>query len=397
MALHALFAARVLTPHGEISDGVVLVEDETIRAVGRRAEVAVPESARCSELGERTLVPGFIDIHIHGGAGHDVMEADGASLGDVASHLLRRGTTSFLPTTVSAPVAVLERSLAGLNRTLSSRSYLSGGPAAEPLGIHLEGPFISAACRGAHARADLQVPSIELFERFRHAAGDWLRIMTLAPELAGAAELQAHAQRAGVRIGIGHSDATYEQATAAIDAGATHGVHIFNAMRGFAHREPGILGALLTDDRVMGEVIADGVHVAPAALRLLVRAKGAARTVLVTDAISATGKGQGLYKLGEMDVEVKQDPATGRLACRNREGALAGSVLTLDAAVSNMISLAGADFPDAVRMAGANPAKLLGLSARKGHLSPGADADVVILTADGQVAGAMARGMLVSC
>ena len=394
MALHAIFANRLLTPLTEVRDALVLIEDETIRAVGARANIAVPASARRTELGDRIIAPGFIDVHIHGGAGRDVMEATADSLGAIARHLLRHGTTSFIPTTVSAPVEKLERALAGLRRTLEENSFAAIAPAAEPLGIHLEGPFISTGCRGAHAREDLQPPSIELFEKFRAAAGEWLKIMTLAPELPGAAELQAHAQRAGVKIGIGHSDATHQQARTAIDSGATHGVHVFNAMCGFTHREPGILGALLTDDRTMAEVIADGVHVAPVALELLVRCKGVARTMLITDAVSATGMGPGAYTLGAMQIDVALDAASGRMACRNLEGALAGSVLTQDAAIRNMMALANTSLVDAVRMASTNPAQLLGIGHRKGNLREGADADLVILTSDGQVAGAAARGAL---
>jgi N-acetylglucosamine-6-phosphate deacetylase len=393
MSLHAIFADRLLAPAGEIHLGVLLVEDSTIRAVGARSDISIPPNARRTELGDRILAPGFIDIHIHGGAGHDVMEATGESLRAITRHLLRHGTTSFVPTTVSAPIEELERSLAGLNTTLTNGVFSQEGAAAEPLGIHLEGPFISSACRGAHGRADLREPSIELFDKLYQAAGPWMKIMTLAPELPGAAELQAHAQRAGVKVGIGHSDASYEQARSAIDSGATHGVHVFNAMRGFAHRAPGILGALLTDDRVMAEVIADGVHVAPPALQLLLRAKGTARTVLITDAVSATGMGPGRFRLGAMDIHVKHDSSTGRLACRNTEGALAGSVLTQGAAILNVMEFTGCSLLEGASMASANPAQLLGVGNTKGRLQVGADADVVILTPRGEVAGVVAGGI----
>jgi N-acetylglucosamine-6-phosphate deacetylase len=231
-----------------------------------------------------------------------------------------------------------------------------------------------------------------VFQQFLNAAGDSLRILTLAPELEGAAELQQFAIGKGVHVALGHSNATYEQATRAIDAGATHAVHVFNAMRPFAHRDPGILGATLTDDRVRAEVIADGVHVDPAALRLLIRAKGASRTVLVTDAVSATGMCPGQYHLGEMEIVLGDDPRTGLPTCRNREGAIAGSVLTQDRAVRNMVAMAGVSLQDAVRMASYNPARLLGVEQRKGWLREGADADVALLNPDGTVAGAMIRG-----
>jgi N-acetylglucosamine-6-phosphate deacetylase len=231
-----------------------------------------------------------------------------------------------------------------------------------------------------------------LLERYLEAAGGHARILTLAPELPGALELARMATERGVRVGLGHSAANFEQAQEAVTAGATHGVHVFNAMRAFSHRDPGILGAVLTDDRVMAEVIADGVHVAPAALRLLARAKGAERTLLVTDAVSATGMASGTYSLGDIEIVLGEDPSTGLACCRNREGVLAGSVLTQDRAVRNMVAAAGVSLQGAVRMASYNPARLLGMEARKGWLRPGADADLVILNPDGTLHAAMARG-----
>jgi len=392
MSLLALTAHKVLTPLETIENGVVLIEDRAILAVGSRNEVSVPSSARVVDVGQRFLAPGFVDVHIHGGAGHDVMEATPDALDAVAHSLLQHGTISFVPTTMSAPADTLRQSLQDLGATLASWNERDRKPRAEPLGIHLEGPFLSPACRGAHPREHLQKPSVELFERLIEAAGGWARILTLAPELEGAAELQACAMGKGVRVAIGHSNATYEEAARAIAAGAAHAVHVFNSMRPFAHRDPGIVGAVLTDDRILAEVIADGVHVDPAALRLLVRAKGAVTTVLVTDAVSATGMQPGRYVLGGTEIFVGDDPRTGLPACRNREGALAGSVLTQDRAVRNMMTMAGVSLQDAIRMASYNPARLLGLEQRKGWLRTGADADLVVLEPDGRVVGAIARG-----
>ena len=219
-----------------------------------------------------------------------------------------------------------------------------------------------------------------------------LRILTLAPELEGAREAQAEAIRRGVKVALGHSGADDEQTRKAIEAGASHAVHIFNAMRGFAHRDPGILGAILTDDRLSAEVIADGVHVSATALQLLVRAKGVEKVILVTDAVSATGMGPGRYLLGETEIFVGDDPHTGLLTARNAEGTLAGSVLTLDRAIRNMVTSAGVSLREAVQMATWNPARLLGLENRKGCLQAGADADLVVLEPDGTVAGTMIGG-----
>ena len=398
MALFALTAAQIFTPLEIIEDGVVLIEDELIRAVGPREAIAVPVGAPQVELGDKILAPGFVDVHIHGAAGHDLMEATPEALEAVAAFVLEHGTTSFVSTTLSAPPPVLLRALKGLSATMRSwKTETASGAAfgaalAEPVGIHLEGPFLSAECRGVHPREHLQQPSLKLFEDMLAAASGSLRILTLAPELEGAAELQAAAMQNGVRVAIGHSNASYEQAERAIDAGATHAVHVFNAMRPFAHRDPGILGAVLTDDRVAAEVIADGVHVSEPALRLLLRAKGMARVALVTDGVSATGMCPGKYFLGGLEILVGDDPRTGQLACRNNEGKLAGSVLTQDRAVRNMMRLTGITLCDAVRMASWNPAQLAGVGDRKGSLRPGADADLVVLEPNGNVVGAMARG-----
>ena len=419
----ALRASQLLTPLETIEDAVVLIEDRTIHAVGTRREVAIPPGARTVDLGEKILAPGFVDIHIHGAAGHDVMEATSEALEAVAAFVLQHGTTSFIPTTLSAPSEVLLPALEGLGKAIRSLQGRTPqgrashpSPLAEPLGIHLEGPFLSVDCRGVHPREHLQPPSLELFAHMLAAADGSVRILTLAPELAGAGELQAAAIEKGVRVAIGHSNASYEQAICALDAGAAHAVHVFNAMRPFAHRDPGILGAILTDDRVLTEVIADGVHVAPPALRLLLRCKSPSRIALVTDGVSATGRWVQAstpvqqddaaissspetpvppvqFSLGGMDIFVTQDPHPGQLACRNHEGKLAGSVLTQDRAVQNMMQLAGVTLREAVLMASYVPAQMAGVAGRKGSLRPGADADLVVLNPDGTVAGAMADGV----
>ena len=393
MPVLALTANQLFTPLDVIEEGIVVVEDRMIRAVGPRKTITVPSSARVVELGDKILAPGFIDVHIHGGAGHDVMEGTPEAVQAVARSVLQHGTTSFLPTTLSAPPDMLLQSLAGLRTILASWKARPGEPMAEPVGIHLEGPFISAECRGAHPQAHLQNPSVQLLQQCLDAAGGFARILTLAPELPGALDLLHYAAARGVRVALGHSAATYQQAMQAIEAGARHAVHVFNAMRPLHHRDPGILGAVLTDDRVTAEVIADGVHVAPPALRLLARCKGGSGTVLVTDAVSATGMSPGRYFLGGMEISLGDDPRTGLPCCRNREGALAGSVLTQDRAVRNMVAMAGVSLQDAVRMASYNPARLLGLEERKGSLREGADADLVVLHPDGTVVGAMAQGL----
>jgi N-acetylglucosamine-6-phosphate deacetylase len=289
--------------------------------------------------------------------------------------MAKHGVTSYLATTVTAPVPATLESLKRLGDWTGTKQNPEGRSV--PLGVHLEGPFISHAKRGVHPPSHIQPPSIELFQQMFDAAGGAVRLMTVAPEGVGAAEMIAHAVSKGVQVSVGHSDATLEQTGGAIDAGARHATHVFNAMRALDHREPGILGAVLTDDRVSAEIIVDGVHVHPDIVKLLVQAKTAERVVLVTDAISATGMGDGTFQLGGFQVQVKGNRA-------EYEGRLAGSVLTLDAAVRNMAQFAEIPIEVALRMAGLNPARLLGLSDR-GDIKAGMVADLNVLDRNGKI------------
>ncbi|OFV97684.1 MAG: N-acetylglucosamine-6-phosphate deacetylase [Acidobacteria bacterium RIFCSPLOWO2_12_FULL_54_10] len=396
MPLIAVTARQVFTPLETIEDGVVLVEDGFIRDVFSRRAAEIPSSVRIIDLGERILAPGFVDLHIHGASGRDVMEGSEEALIAVAQYAAQHGTTSFLPTTLTAPIEDLQRSLHGLDSAIGSwkkQTASSNKPLATPLGIHMEGPFLSPERRGVHPSLQLLNPSIPAFSRLREAAGESLRILTLAPELDGAIELQAYAIQTGVRVALGHSNATYEQTQRSIDAGARHAVHVFNAMRPFSHRDAGIIGAVLTDDRVYTEVIVDGVHVEETALRLLLKAKGDEKILLVTDAVSATGMCPGRYMLGGIEITLGDDPRTGRPCCRNIEGKLAGSVLTQDRAVRNFSAFTGVHLREAVKMASWNPARLMGIENQKGSIQKGADADMVALMPDGRVKGIMIGGI----
>ena len=384
MSAIVIFADRVLTPLEDIANGVVIVEDRRIAAAGRRDSVRLPAGAREIHAPGMTIVPGFVDVHIHGAGGHDVMEADSAALSAIARAAAKFGTTSFVATTVTAALDPTCRSLENISRFIRSQS-IPRDAAAEILGIHFEGPFISHARRGVHPQEWIAVPSVEALRRMLVAAGGCARILTLAPELPGALDLVDVARANGLVVAMGHTDATYDESRAAIERGARHAVHVFNAMRPFSHRETGVLGAVLTSPEVTTELIADGVHVDPAAMRLLFAAKSAARVVLVTDATAAAGMPDGSYRLGSIEVTV----AGG--VCRNAEGRLAGSTLTLDRALRNVVAL-GVPLADAVRMLTLNPATLLGLELSKGVIAPGADADLVLLNSDLHVAGVMTRG-----
>ena len=386
MPTTAIHASRILTPDDEISDGVIVVEGSRIAAIGHRDEMRLPPDAVDFVATGMTVVPGFVDVHIHGAGGRDVMEGDARSLDRITSTVARHGTTSMVATTVTAPIGDTCRSLEGIARYI--RAHESAEPdhlAAEILGVHLEGPFISKARRGVHPPDSLAKPSLETLGKFIEAADGLVKIVTVAPELPGALELIAAAVAAKIVAAVGHTDADYDQARAAIHAGARHAVHMYNAMRPFEHRDPGIVGAILTDPEVTAEVIADLVHVAGPAIQVLIGTKGFDTVLLVSDGIAATGMPDGKYRLGNFEVSVKDGVA------RNSEGKLAGSTLTLDRALRNVVAL-GVPLQDAVRMATVLPARRLGLAGKKGIIAVGADADLVALTSDLRVAGVMTRG-----
>jgi N-acetylglucosamine-6-phosphate deacetylase len=331
-------------------------------------------------------VPGFVDVHIHGAGGRDVMEGTREALEIVCATVAARGTTSLVATTVTASERETRDSIAGIAHfILNTSQYPARELSAEILGIHFEGPFISHARRGVHPAKWIASPSTELLGQLLAEARGTALIVTLAPELSGAPELISAARQAGLVISLGHTDATYEQAQAAIAAGASHAAHVFNAMRPFSHRETGVIGAVLTSPKVSAELIADGIHVDDAAMRILVELKTPERVILVSDGISATGMPDGKYQLGLFEVKVSGGVA------RNAEGKLAGSTLTLDRALRNMVAL-GVPLSSALRMVTANPAKQIGLGARKGVLAPGADADLVFLDDKLEISGVMTRG-----
>jgi len=391
MQTTVIHASRILTPDEEISDGIIVVEGSRITGIGHRDSLRIPAGASDFVAAGMTVVPGFVDLHIHGAGGHDVMEGNARALDRIVSTVARHGTTSIVATTVTAPVEETCHSLEGIARYIRAHEKAeqfaeSGKLAAEILGIHLEGPFISKARRGVHPPDAIAKPSTETFDRFVKAADGLIRILTVAPELPGALQLIAHAVVSKVAVALGHTDADYDQARAAIEAGARHCVHFYNAMRPFTHRDPGIIGAVLTDPDVTAEVIADLVHVAGPAIQVLIGTKGFDTVLLVSDGIAATGMPDGNYRLGDFEVSVKDGVA------RNSEGKLAGSTLTLDRALRNAVAL-GVPLTDAVRMATVLPARRLGLAGKKGIIAVGADADLVALTPDLKVAAVMTRGV----
>ncbi len=381
-----LLARQLFTPLEAIGDAILVMEDAVITAVGTRAEVSIPPNAQVIDFGDAVLAPGLIDLHIHGGAGHDVMEGTDEGLAAIERLMTKHGVTSYCPTTVTAPIDVTLRSLDALGKAVQ-RAGPGDGRRARPLGVHFEGPFLSHAKRGVHPPALLQPASRELFERMWQAAAGRVCVMTIAPEIDGALDLITEAGRRGVCVSLGHSDAELPQARMAIKAGARHATHTFNAMRPLDHRDPGLLGAVLTDRSVTADIIVDGIHVDPAVVDLFVRAKGVEGAVLITDAISATGMPDGTYMLGGFAVQVHN----GRCEL---DGRLAGSVLTLDRAVRNTMKFANTSLQQAIRMATLNPASALGMVKRKGNLTVGADADVAVFTPAGEVVRTIVGGVV---
>jgi len=361
---------------------LVVIEDGQVRSIASRNSAEVPPSARTLDFPGATLGPAFFDVHIHGAAGHDVMEATPQALDTIGHFLASRGTAAYLATTVTAPLDSTLRSLEGLANHCAK---LADPGRARPLGIHLEGPFLSHEKRGVQPAEHLLAPSIATFDRLIDAAHGHVRLMTLAPELPGAAELTTHATARGVRVSVGHSNATAAETRSAIDAGAVSATHTFNAMRALDHREPGILGTVLTSDALYAELICDGIHTQPEIVKLWWTAKGPERAILVTDAMSAAGMPDGEYTLGGFAVQVKEGRATAR-------GVLAGSVLTLDRALANFIAFTGATVHQALRLLSANPAAMTGLAHRVGAVAVGKSANLVAIDAQGRLVASIIGG-----
>jgi N-acetylglucosamine-6-phosphate deacetylase len=368
---------------------VVEIEGNRIVAIteGFGAHVEVP-GAEVHNFKGAMLAPAFFDVHIHGAAGHDVMEATPEALGAIGKFLATRGTGCYLATTVTAPLEMTLRALDGLAKLIDHPDRIAEGDAALPVGIHLEGPFLSHEKCGVQPKEYLLKPDIATFDRLYEASGGHARLMTLAPELTGASELAAHATAKGVRVSVGHSNATAAETRAAIAAGAVSATHTFNAMRQLDHREPGILGVVLSTDSLYAELVCDGIHTAPEIVKIWWRSKGPERGILITDAMSAAGMPDGEYHLGDFAVHVSNGRATAR-------GVLAGSVLTLDRALQNFIAFTGATVDQALRLLTVNPAAMTGFCNEAGTIAVGRKANLVAVDATGKLAASIHNGELV--
>ncbi|WP_458244481.1 N-acetylglucosamine-6-phosphate deacetylase [Streptomyces sp. MAI_2237] len=366
-----LAGARVVLPTGIVHDGRVVV-------AGTRIAGAAPEDAEVVDVSGHWLVPGFVDIHNHGGGGASFTSGTVEDvLHGIHTHRLH-GTTTLVASTVTGDMDFLVQR-AGLLSELAEQGDIAG--------IHFEGPFISPCRKGAHSEELLRDPDPAEVRKLIDAARGRARMVTLATELPGGIDSVRLLAEHGVIAAIGHTDATYEQTVQAIDAGATVATHLFNAMPPLGHRAPGPIAALLEDERITVELIDDGTHLHPAALQLAFHRAGAGRVTFITDAMDAAGFGDGRYMLGPLEVEVSEGVA--RLV---EGGSIAGSTLTLDRAFKRAVTLDGLPVEDVVAAISANPARLLGMDDRIGSLEPGKDADLVLLDRQFDLKGVMRRG-----
>lgn len=374
-ARKVLTGARVVLPTGTVPNGRVIVDD-----AGRIAGHA-HEGDATVDLTGHWIVPGFVDMHNHGGGGASFTSGTAEDvLTGVRTHR-EHGATTLVASTVTGEMDFLAHR-AGFLSELVEQGDLAG--------IHFEGPFIAPCRKGAHSEELLRHPDPAEVRKLIDAARGTARMMTLATELPGGLDSVRLLAEHGVIAAIGHTDATYEQTKAAVDAGATVATHLYNAMPGLGHRAPGPIAALLEDERVTVELINDGTHLHPAAFQLAFHHAGADRVALITDAMDAAGFGDGRYMLGPLEVEVKDSVA--RLVSAEGVGSIAGSTLTLDRAFQRAATVDGLPVEDIVRAISANPARLLGVYDRVGSLEPGKDADLVVLDAEFGLAGVMRRG-----
>lgn len=378
--------AAVVTEDAILENGVVCFRGGRIEFAGtwEKFELSpfAAEPAAVIEAAGGYVVPGFIDLHVHGGHGSDFMDADSAAYDNITVHHALHGTTTILATTVTA-------SRDSIGRVLKAAwAYRNGPmPGAKLGGVHLEGPFISPKWPGAQNPAHIVLPNQDWLEAWEAEYPGLIRIVTLAPEREGALELIGWLAAHGIVASAGHTDATYDEIIAAADHGLSHAVHTFNAMKGLHHREPGTVGAVMSDRRIQAEVIADGHHVHHSCIRLLAQAKGPDGLVLVTDAMSACGLPAGDYKLGGLDVAV-----AGGVARLKEGGALAGSTLTMLGAFRHAVTQAGISIRDASKAASGNPARELGIDGDTGSIAPGKQADLLLLDRDLDLSGVWVNG-----
>jgi N-acetylglucosamine-6-phosphate deacetylase len=379
----ALFGGNLVTPFRVIKNGAVLVEDDMIVEVGKSSDVKIPEGYKVIDVSGKTVTPGFVDLLCHGGGGYGFADENDESIEKVSEYFASKGTTSILASLFAKP---REKLLADLRRVAD---YIESNPRSNVKGVHMEGPYLNKQLKGAMNEEYLWTPSVESFEAMWEASKGWIKIMTIAPELPGAYEVMRAAAKKGVVLSIGHSMASYEQIEVAIDNGAAHVTHMFNAMKPLHHREPSIALAALLRNELKIELIADKLHVHPAVMELLLKLKGPNGIFLITDSIRAGGMHEGEYEFADQKIFMKEKKAY------LPDGTLAGSTLTLNMAIKNMVTTANAKITDAVRMASLNGAKNIRAGLRKGILGVGKQADIVVMDDEFEVEMTVIKGDIV--
>lgn len=376
----ALTHARIVTPFRIIENGTLLVDGRQISGIGPESEVRVPSGATVYDCSGMIVTPGFIDLLVHGGGGWGFADMSIEAVRNISEFFYRHGTTGLLAALYSKP----EKEMVADAERIAQ--FIRSSPGTNVVGMHLEGPFINKDFHGAMKSEYLWQPDVRRWQALHKAGAGFIRLMTIAPELPGADEVMRQAARDGVVLSIGHSSADYNEVVKAIDNGAAHVTHMFNAMKPFHHRTPGLITAALLHNELKVELIADGIHVHPAVMRLIYKVKGDGGIILITDAIRASGMPEGDYTFMDQKISVKDRKAY------LSDGTLAGSTLTMDRAVKNMVELAEVPLEDAVRMASLNGAKVLGVEHQKGILAVGKDADIVAMQQDFQVVLTIAGG-----
>ncbi|PAD24964.1 N-acetylglucosamine-6-phosphate deacetylase [Niallia circulans] len=371
------------------SNGYVVVKEGKIDAIGLMDSFLEKEWENAHILDfpkGMNLIPGFIDIHIHGANNADAMDASQQALEIMAETLPKEGTTSFLATTMTQEVESIENALTSIAQYVETADQ-SGK--AEIIGIHLEGPFISEKRVGAQPVQSVKKPNVELFKKWQTLSNNQIKLVTMAPEEDENFELVRYLKAENIVPSIGHSDAVYEQVLSSIQAGVNHVTHLFNGMRGLHHRDPGVAGAALLHSELMAEMIVDGVHIHPEIVKLAFLQKGADHIILITDSMRAKWLADGISSLGGQKVIVRD----GKALLEN--GSLAGSTLKMKDAINNMMNFTGCSLQDVVKMASYNPAKQIGVLDKKGSIAKGKDADLVVLDENNQVALTICKGKIV--
>lgn len=382
------FIINNLMVHSEketYKNGYIKVVDGKIAEVGPASQYKQDDDAKVITLSpDYQVIPGAIDIHIHGASNSDAMDATHDALSTMAKTLPKEGTTSFLATTMTQSTQAIESALLNAGKYIENQTQEN----AEIVGIHLEGPFISPARKGAQPEDYIVDPDVTLFKRWQEMAENQIKLVTLAPEQPNGLDLAAHLRGTGVVASIGHSDATYDQIDEAIQAGTTHVTHLYNGMRGLHHREPGVLGAAYLRDELYVELIADGIHCRPEMIKLAYNQITSERMILITDSLRAKWLEKGTYDLGGQPVNVDETKAT------LSDGTLAGSILKMNDAIKNTMEYTGCSMTDIIKMTAENPAKQLRIFDRKGSIQVGKDADLVILNDRLDVEMTFCRGNL---